>query len=132
MIPASIDNMELGNLMFGHSRGAYAVQPREIYQDLFCEFLFAHNSDGYGYFDAANSSGCFENDTFAVRPYYWGDDETIANLPNFVYKPTGLEIRWYKYPMRDAYSNMDVSPSDFRKILDECAASLERRDIQNT
>ena len=126
MIEATIENMELGNLMFGHSRGEYAVEPRDEYQEMFCDFLFENNADAYGFFDRSNGAGHFENDTFIVRPYYWGEDESIAELPNFLYKPSGLEIRWYKYPMRDAYSNMDISPEDFRAILNACRASLKR------
>ena len=51
-------------------------------------------------------------------------DEKAA-LPNFVYKPTGLEISWYKYPMRDAYSNQDVSVVEFAKILEDCKQSMK-------
>lgn len=120
-----VNDIELGNLMFGHSRGIYHVEPREDYQDAFCDFLFANDGDCYGYFAKADEYGCYENDTFIVRPYYWGEDETIAELPNFVYKPTGLEIRWYKYPMRDAYSNQDVDVDTFRAILAECTKSME-------
>lgn len=125
MKKAMLEDMELGNLMFGNSRGTYHVEPREEYQDAFCEFLYANGWDshairGDGY-DAAYE---FENDTFIVRAYYWGEDEDIAELPNFVYKPTGLEISWYKYPMRDAYSNQDVSIDEFKKILAECEKSI--------
>ena len=126
---ADVSDMELGNLMFGHSRGMYQVVPREEYQDAFVDFLFSNGGDGYGYFDKADKSGCFENDTFIVRPYYWGEDEAVARLPNFVYKPTGLEIRWYKYPMRDAYSNMDVGIDEFCTILQACADSLRPKEV---
>ena len=122
---ATFDDMELGNMMFGNSRGAYHVEPREEYQDAFCDFLYANGWDGHAIrgdgFDAQYE---YENDTFVIRAYYWGDDEAKAELPNFVYKPTGLEICWYKYPMRDAYSNQDVSIEDFKEILKECAMSM--------
>ena len=120
---ATIDDMELGNILFGNSRGLYHVEPREEYQDAFCEFLESIGCDCYGWNHriAGNKT---ETDMFIVRPYYWGEDEAMAVLPNFVYKPTGLEISWYKYPMRDAYSNQDVSIEDFKKILSECAKSM--------
>ena len=123
MRKAALENAELGNLMFGHSYGEYQVEPREVYQDMFIDFLYRNGFDGYGF--NSNGDDCFENDTFIVRPYYWGEDDEIANLPNFVYKPTGLEIRWYKYPMRDAYSNADVSPEDFQNILNCCEESMK-------
>ena len=99
----------------------YAVEPRDDYQDAFIEFLFANGFDSYGYRD---KNDIYENDVFIVRPYYWGDEEGRNNLPNFVYKPTGLEINWYKYPMRGAYSNMDVSIENFKKLLAHCATSM--------
>ena len=123
MIPAMIENMELGNLIFGNSRGLYQVVPRNEYQDVFCNFLYNNGWDGHAIFgDGAQE---YENDTFLIRPYYWGEDEDIAALPNFVYKPTGLEISWYKYPMRDAYSNQDVSVETFVEILADCERSMK-------
>ena len=122
-----ISDRELGNLMFGNSWGEYLVEPREDYQKIFADFLFAHRFDGYGNREG-NRKWEFENDVFIIRPYYWGEDEEVAKLPNFVYKPTGLEIRWYKYPMRDAYSNQDVGLGEFKAIMDECAKSLREGD----
>lgn len=49
MKPAAIEDMELGNLMFGNSRGLYAVEPREDYQEIFCEFLKRNGFDMYGH-----------------------------------------------------------------------------------
>lgn len=132
MKKADLSKMELGNLMFGNSRGEYAVEPREEYQNAFCEFLGSNGFDFYGFpTDVPASSNWqkdtrnFENATIVIRPYYWGEDENITELPNFEYKPTGLKISWYKYPMRDAYSNQDVSVGEFREILVECAKSMK-------
>ena len=120
--------MELGNLVFGHSRGLYHVEPREKYQDIFCKFLEAIGCDNYGYSDSGED---IDNDTFTLRPYYWGEDEEYAELPNFVYKPNGLEIRWYKYPMRDAYSNMDVDIKTFKNILKKCEKAMKNGGRNN-
>ena len=124
--------MELGNLMFGNSRGNYEID-REKYQDIFLEWLDAHGFDGYGLaadaqmaerFTSEGEDTRFENDVFVIRPYYWGEDARIAAKPNFVYKPDGLEICWYKYPMRDAYSNVPLDGVDLPAILEKCAESL--------
>ena len=123
MKEADINDMELGNILFGNSRGKYQVEPREDYQNVFCQFLSDNGFDGYGVYKHNNEWG-FENDIFIIRPYYWGDDEEKIALPNFVYKPTKLEISWYKYPMRDAYSNQDISLEDFSIILEECSKSM--------
>lgn len=121
---ATIENMELGNLMFGNSRGQYAVEPREDYQEPFARFIDTLGLDYHAMDDHGNG---VDNDVFTIRPYYWGEDEEIAALPNFVYKPTGLEIRWYKYPMRDAYSNQDVSAENFKAILKDCLRHVYSR-----
>lgn len=123
----TITDMELGNLLFGNSRGRYHVEPREVYQDAFFAFLDANGWDGHAIRtdNLVDDPYVFENDVFSIRAYYWGEDEDIAALPNFVYKPTGLEISWYKYPMRDAYSNQDVSLEQFVEILTNCERSMK-------
>lgn len=67
----------------------------------------------------------FENDTFIVRPYYWGDSDELKALPNFLYKPENINIDWYKYPFRDSYSNVKLDYKKLREIIDDCLKSLE-------
>ena len=129
MKKATIEGMELGNLAFGHSRGQYAIE-RHLYEDDFHDFLERIRFDGYGRPETdelAKELGFdeeFENDVFVIRPYYWGDDEETADLPNFVHKPSGTEIRWYKYALRDAYCSRDLTVAQFKAMLDECARSM--------
>jgi len=47
--------------------------------------------------------------------------------PNFLFKPTGLRIEWYKYPLRDAYSNQEITAKDFNKIIIRCIKSLGKK-----
>ena len=68
----------------------------------------------------------FKTDIFSINPYYWGDDEDIAELPNFVYKPEGIEISWYKYPMRDAWSNVPLSKEKATEIFQKCIESVTK------
>ena len=114
--------MELGNLIFGNSRGQFPID-RETFNELFHEFLRNINFDSYGVHDIHGYNG-FENKTFVIRPYYWGDDDNFRWLPNFVHKPTGLEIQWYKYPLRDSYSNIELTKDMLIKIMDSCVASF--------
>jgi len=51
--------------------------------------------------------------------------------PNFLYKPTGLKIQWYKYPLRDSYSNQEIKLGDFKKIIDECINSVIKGGQEN-
>lgn len=44
----SLDTLEMGNLLFGHSRGKYAID-REEWQVLFCNFLERCGFDSYGH-----------------------------------------------------------------------------------
>ena len=37
--------------------------------------------------------------------------------PNFLYKPANLEINWYKYPLRDSYSNRPFTEEELKDIF---------------
>jgi hypothetical protein len=82
-------------------------------------------------FDAptGNNGGKYETDVFQMRAYYWGDDETIAALPNF--KCGDFEIEWYKYAGRGMVMNQDIDANRFFEIIDRCLASVRSRDIEH-
>lgn len=127
--------MELGNLLFGHSRGQYKV-PRGFtensweWDDRFAAFFLKFQMNQYGYAInpqygyrrgvVVNNRGGITTPVFEVNPYYWGEDEAEMDKPNFLYYPTGFELRWYKYPLRDAYANQVLSFQEFGKILNDC------------
>lgn len=67
----------------------------------------------------------FENDVFVLMPYYWGDDQKISELPNFLFKSTGFEMSWYKYPLRSSQMNQEVSHEEFIKMLEKCTESVK-------
>lgn len=195
--------MELGNMLFGNSRGNYEIARRGGYEhELYRLFEVTQNTD----YKNINSYGDdFENDTFFIFPYYWGDctcgfenqfctvehincyqneldkarkeydnkpvpdkvykelckkyhqtypygcavhctcdhdkryDEWINSIgypnghlesclllkPNFYYKPDNLEIEWYKYPLRDAYSNKPLTMQYFRNVINKCIESIK-------
>lgn len=128
--------MELGNLIFGNSRGKFEV-PRGISEDdfiiqeMFIEFMYEIGLDGYGYIENdklkeyKTERGGFENNIFVINPYYWGEDESITEEPNFIFKPTGLEIDWYKYPLRDSYSNKEFNLKEFKDVMKKCKESVK-------
>ena len=95
--------------------------PRGEWEELFFKFFEKNGLKGTGFSD---TTPYFENDTFACRPYYWGDDDEVAALPNFLYKPTGLTISWYKYPLRGAWCNYWLTYEGLEKILKDCERSL--------
>ncbi|MHA2044701.1 MAG: hypothetical protein ACW99G_07895 [Candidatus Thorarchaeota archaeon] len=137
--------MELGNMLFGNSRGEVAIPRGEGYENLLDELMNTIDKEhyektmGYGFY--------FENDIFHVFPYYWGDctcrpesdtlpseeeyynythkDTCLLLKPNFLYKPTGYELSWYKYPLRDSYASEDLTLLEFADIIKKCVESLE-------
>ena len=125
--PIDVETMELGNLLFGHSRGNYSV-PRK-YEEYFGEMLEQLGFDRYGY-PQFTEARTFQNEVFAVRPYYWGDDDNEAELPNFEYYPQHFTLRWYKYPLRDAYSNVPVTKEMLEEIFEGCKKSLEKGETE--
>jgi len=213
--------MEMGNMIFGHSRGNYPIDRDSWSNVFFNEFIYEINADGYGIVDGENG---YENDTFKIMPYDWDaecncglddlidewwigkvhkedcyqklvDKELIKNgwtvskfgdldkpknmnyeksdkierkvrkkycnmfnlsfpegcavhctcgldssfeewikdkehksdcrliQPNFLYKPTGFQIMWYKYALRDSYMNQDIDLDEFKNILKDCVRS---------
>lgn len=64
----------------------------------------------------------FSNDVFEFRVYHWDDTE---NDYHFHHKPSGFKIQWYKYPLRGACCNMEITESQLIDVLYDCLNSLE-------
>ena len=118
--------MELGNMFFGNSRGEFSI-PRFVgYEDHIERLVDVSTKTGYSPLGRRMIEEGFENETFAIRPYYWGDDDAIAELPNFHFKPSDYRVKWYKYPLRDSYQNQELTVEQFGKIIDACIESVKR------
>ena len=127
--------MELGNMLFGNSRGEFPVpRTEEFYAQLVRLFdaYAAERNNSWREYGVA-----FENEVFSVTPYYWGDctcgmeekdkpctDDCMYNRPNFHYKTYDVQVQWYKYPLRDSYSNVPLTPELLGGIVDACIDSL--------
>lgn len=119
-----------------YRRDMFPIERGE-WETAFRAFLLSCGFDeGYGYFNAQTYTGdvryhvataqngmWYEDDVFIVRPYYWGNAGGEGRKPNFVYKPTGFEMHWYKYPLRDAYANKEVTLAQFKAMLEDCGKS---------
>jgi len=68
--------------------------------------------------DNYNGDKAVDNEVFVIRPYDW--KEPSNNDWNFWHKPSGLKISWYKYPLRSAESNMEISHEQFYAVLKDC------------
>jgi hypothetical protein len=193
--------MELGNLLFGNSRGEHEVD--RYLEEKFVRWMEKLGFDSYG--NKRDWTWSFyENDVFRMQPYYWGDctcgydkkewrwcedhkhsetcyqfeyrkigdthkffskegkaliealcrkyglsypsgcavhctcdyqndwvawraenehAETCALIqPNFLFKPTGFTLDWYKYPLRNGYSSEPLT----EELIDEMFAECER------
>lgn len=129
--------MEIGNLLFGNSRGEFNFPNRDLVN---CEewetLLKVCECDHYGYTSnkqKENNRGGYENEIFCISPYYWGEDKDIASLPNFIYKPINFTIDWYKYPFRDSYMNKQLNEKEIKNIFKKCYKYvLERNKNGNT
>ena len=127
--------VELGNLLFGHSRGKFSFPDRDLVDsEEWNNLLEITNSDSYGYSSEwdhpicnVNDRGGYENAVFVINPYWWGneDNEVECEKPNFMYKPSEFEIRWYKYPFRDSYMNIDLPEDKIKAIWSECIKSVK-------
>lgn len=56
-----------------------------------------------------------------VKPceYWWADQ------PNFLHKPSGYGIHWYKYPCRDGFGTQEMNSKRLHEIINECVESCE-------
>jgi hypothetical protein len=117
--------MELGNMVFGHSRGEVEIPRGRGYEDMLIELAMklpgGEDSRGYG----VN----FSNDVFEMHPYCWCEKDDCPQCGtgeqfNFLYKPTGYGIRWYKYMLRDAYATAEISLLGFCEMIDACLKSI--------
>lgn len=121
------DGMELGNLIFGHSRGEHPIPRHEGFETEIARLLEGTFPDEDPW---TRSYGVhFKNDVWECHPYCWCEREECPQCgtgeqANFKHFASGLEIRWYKYPLRDAYSNQKLTVPNLAKVVDDCLRSL--------
>ena len=61
------------------------------------------------------------------RAYDWSDEPD--DIPNFAWG--GVEIRWYKYPGRGMNVNVDWTPDQWSKWLNEFLVYMHKVDQEN-
>ncbi len=84
----------------------------EVNLDKFPEFEKRH---------PAPECTCAAEENWQEKEEHEQDCKLIA--PNFLFKPTGFSIQWYKYPLRDSYMSQNVTLDEFRKIVSQCVES---------
>ena len=121
--------MELGNMVFGNSRGRYEFPDRSLvdskeWKQLMRVLQMDYHGNSDLYSPCVTEYGGYRNNTFEIMPYYLGEDEAIMELPNFKYFPTGFEIQWYKYPFRNSYMNQPLTSEQILEIFRKCIKSV--------
>lgn len=97
---------------------------RVIEQKLFAELSTKHSVDPlYG---AAVHCTCGRDNRAEIA---WGmigghADGCRLIQPNFLYKPTGFQLNWYKYPFRDSYMSTALTPERWAAMLADCTTSV--------
>jgi len=78
----------------------------------------------------SNTGAEYKTDKFEVKAYCWCDGERHENgcPPNFLYKPTGFIVNWYKHLGRGASMNRKITPKEATKMFDDCLKSVRKAE----
>ena len=79
--------------------------------------LFAKKKD-----EGADKYGTdFENETFMMHRFCWCEKDDCPwcsdGAPNFLYKPLGFKVWWYKHIGRAVELNKHLTESEFKQML---------------
>ena len=101
----------------------------ESLRELTRQICLKTDDDGSGGLGGQYGYGCnYENNIFMMHRECWCEKDNCPwcneENPNFLYKPTGASIRWYKYIGRDNEMNGSLSSEWFKT----CVASLWEKD----
>lgn len=99
--------------------------------------------------DARDLIGEYIYDIFEMRSFLWDCDEDCDEddegnkdyskcklngwcaKPNFHYKPTDLQITWYKYPLRSASCNQKLNLNEFTRVIDHCIDAYKETEDED-
>ena len=116
--------VEISIVMPRGSWGAY--EDDSPIEKLLREFAFLHGdknewADKYG--------TLYEDDIVMMHPYCWCEDKDCkwcnGDEPNFRYKPTRFEVRWYKYIGRSMEYNRSISSSEVEEMSKKLLPGVE-------
>jgi len=100
---------------------------------VYIKFGWDVEKDNWWYGCAIKCSCDYYERTNKIREEYekiFGNDghteDCLLIKPNFFHKKSGLTVRWYKYPLRDSYSNIPLTYKILRPIIEDCISSIER------
>ena len=123
MTEAMLYEPELGQVAFGQPWQRYDL-PAWVEQLLWridAALEAAAGDDDWAWSGSPfqNTGARYQNDTFTVEAYSWGDE---AQPWNFTWGDVG--ISWYKWLGRGSSINQQLGHAKGMRMLDECLASI--------
>lgn len=125
--------MELGNMIYGNSRGEYSIPDRMEWQKIFYEFLDKVNIDGYGYTDKGDFG--YENEVFKIMPYLWdiecdcGYDELEEEWwKNHKHNQNCFSVRLEKYEQKLEKQGLNIINKEYIELIDKWAKENGYKD----
>ena len=127
--------MELGQLLLSNTppqeyEAEWATDGLHLIAQVIAEYRGKDPNGGWTTLTSNSGESDYINDVFEMRSYCWceGGIEGHENgcPPNFLYKPTGLIITWYKYSGRGTTSNKKYPGArTWSEIVNHCIRSIE-------
>ena len=76
-----------------------------------------------------------DDDIFVNRYYCWEEPDyhacaevySMVARPNFLFRPTGFEVVWYKHVPRSMWMNQPLTPREIMHIMELCRQSIGDR-----
>ncbi|MGG1659498.1 hypothetical protein [Brevibacillus sp. NRS-1366] len=79
----------------------------------------------HGWSGSGSYCDCGVHESYVDWTNAKGHEKNCRSIqPNFLYKPTGYQIQWYKYPLRDSYMNQDFTYEQLEEIMQHCIESV--------
>ena len=125
--------MELGQMLLSNTppqeyEADWATDGLRMIAEVISE---SRGLDPNGWNELTSNSGQedFINDVFEMRSYCWCEGDSKGHEggcpPNFLYKPNGLTITWYKHAGRGVRANMEYpGAKNWFKAISKCIESI--------
>lgn len=132
-------DLELGQILLSnndwHRHDAYwATDGLHMIAQVIAELRGDDPNSGWTTLTSNSGAEEFVNDIFEMRSYCWCDSgwedyegpHPDGCPPNFIYKPTGMIVTWYKHAGRGATSNKKYPGArTWFEIVKHCIGSVE-------
>ena len=120
-----MNNVELGQILF-HSKKVLSYDCPDVVrivlfeiEEIMLEYNIVNNEEN-PFRNTGNVDG-FNNGTFEVHSFYWGDEPKFA----YNFKFRDIEISWYKYLGRGMTINRKITLDELELLYSRCVNSLK-------